>query len=470
MRRFHSLLTDKTSSRRVLRKKSLRNTPVPATPRNGKFSVQQEEIPTAPGSTVESTDREALVDSPNVKDVKMSRIEEQVGVTGDPVFDDSSIDLEAIVELATLVRGMECGISRDPHCEGLDWIGFVQFLDNIEWTVRLPKPRFPDSLYDAETFRKRCESMIATIECVATRTTLPVPRIHQFDLSLTNALNRPYIFMDCLPGQPLSSLIDVLKDHQLRSIIRQWAEYMMELARLQYPAIGSLYKEDNEFIVGQLLPNSDTPPPAKSGPFKSVADYHVLSSANKKRSLLKNPKAHGSLLRASLIDSLFPFLLLPEFLNGPFVLSHRTLDIDSILVDSDGRLTGILGWQNVAVLPLQSHIRVPYSLNLEFLPPSETNASISRLIFAKRYRRHFERAMAEASFDTKWDIPDLIDRSLMYGLFEKAILDREGEKYLPALWDHIFGKEEQAETLRNAMRKSKWGLAILKRSDLSARH
>jgi len=407
-----------------------------------------------------------------MKDVIVGRIEEEVEVMEDAVFDDSSIDQEAIVELATLMRGMECGISRDPNCEGLDWIGFVQFVDDIEWTVRLPKPGFPNpssQAYDAETFRKRYESMIATIECVATRTTLPVPRVHQFDLSSANALKRPYIFMDCLSGQPLSSLVDRLKDHQLRSIIRQWAEYMMELTRLQFPEIGSLYKKDDDFVVGKLLPNSDTSFPAKSGPFKSVADYHVLSSANKKSSLPKTPKAHGSLLRASLIDSLFPFLLLPEFLNGPFVLSHRTLDIDSILVDSAGRLTGILGWQYAAVLPLQSHIRVPYSLNLEFLPPSETNASPSRLVFAKRYRRHFERAMAEASSDTGWDIPDLIDRSLMYGLFENAVLDREDEKYLPALWDHIFGKEEQAEMLRNAMRKSKWGLAILKRWEFSAR-
>jgi hypothetical protein len=159
---------------------------------------------------------------------------------------------------------------------------------------------------------------------------------------------------------------------------------------------------------------------------------------------------------------------LPEFLNEPFVLSHRTLDINSILVDDDGRFTGILGWQNAAVVPLQSHIRVPDSLNLEFLPPSDTNASPTHLIFAKRYRRHFERAMAEAS-DNQWDIPDLIDRSLMYGLFEKAILDAENEKYLPALWDHIFGKEEQAETMRAAMKKGAWGIAMGKRSDSSAR-
>jgi Phosphotransferase enzyme family len=387
------------------------------------------------------------------------------------IFDDSVIDGAAIVDLATRIRGIECRIFREPHTEGFCWIGFLQFIDQIEWTVRLPKPRLSDSdtTYNAATFRERCATMIVALECVGTRTTLPVPRIHDFDLCSTNVLKRPYILMDCLPGQPLGSVLEGLKDHQIRSIIRQWAEYTMELVTLQFPEIGSLYKKgDGEFFVGALLPRLDSSP-AGIGPFKSVADYFLLSSSNKKRSHPKPPpKVYGSILRASLIDSLFPFIILPGFLNGPFVLSHRSLDIDSILVDDDGRLTGILGWQNAAVVPLQSHIRVPDSLNLEFLPPSDTNATPTRIIFAKRYRRHFERAMAETS-DNQWDIPDLIDRSLMYGLFEKAVLDAENEKYLPALWDHVFGKEEQAETLRAAMKKGAWGIAMGKRSDSLAR-
>jgi Phosphotransferase enzyme family len=387
------------------------------------------------------------------------------------IFDNSEIDVGAIVDLATRIRGIECRIFREPHNEGFCWIGFLQFVDKIEWTVRLPKPRLSDSdkTYNAATFHERCATMVAALEYVGTRTTLPVPRIHHFDLSSINVLKRPYILMDCLPGQPLGSMMEGLKDHQIRSIIRQWAEYTMELAKLQFSQIGSLYKKsDGEFFVGALLPKYDSCP-AGIGPFKSVADYILLSSSNKKRSHeTPPPKAYGGMLRGSLIESLFPFIVLPEFLNSPFVLSHRSLDIDWILVDDDGRLTGILGWQNAAVVPLQSHIRVPESLNLEFLPPSDTNATPTHIVFAKRYRRHFERAMAEA-FDNQWDIPDLIDRSLMYGLFEKAVLDAQDEKYLPALWDHVFGKEEQAETLRAAMKKGAWGIAMGKRSDSSAR-
>jgi hypothetical protein len=479
MQSFHSLLNNKNGSKKVLRKRSVRKTPPPGTPNNAESSVVQQETPAPSGEFLgKALLTIAAADSPDLKDVMITTIEEVAEeVIDDPIFDDSAIDRDAIVELATRTRGIECRISREPHSAGNDWIGFVQFLDDIEWIVRLPKPRLSNSsssrAYSTETFQNRCKSIVATIECVATRTTLPVPRVHHFDCSSANTLKRPYILMDCLPGQALSSVLEGLKDHQIRAIIRQWAEYTMELSKLQFPTIGSLYKEGEEFVVGKLQPKYDTASPGNSGPFKSVGDYILLSSINKKRSLVRsNLKVHGSLLRATLIDSLFPFIFLPEFLNGPFTLSHRSLDIDSILVDSDGRLTGILGWQDAAVLPLQSHIHVPDSLNLEFLPPSETNASPSRIIFAKRYRRHFERALAEASPDTDWDVPDLIDRSLMYGLFEKAILDGENEKYLPALWEHIFGKEEQAETLRNAMRKSKWGIAVLnrlKRLDVSAR-
>ena len=383
-------------------------------------------------------------------------------------------DLTAVVNLVKQARGIRCRLSRRPITGDHDWIIFVQFADNIEWIARLPQRSHKSQGkwdFGGELFCERYECMIATIEYVATHTTLPVPRVHQFDLSCDNILQRPYILMDCLPGKPFSSCLDSLDDGQIRSVVRQWAQYIMELAALQFPRIGSLQKDNDNFVVKPLLPDITAPnnvinPVENRGPFRSVADYIFAMSDIKKRIISStNTDSHtyGNFIRSSLLESLVPFFLVPEYLNGPFILSHRTFDIHSILVDTSGRLTGILSWQNAAILPLQSHIRVPDSLNLEFMPPSETAGQRSRNRFSRKYRPHFEKAMCEAGAESNYNVAELIDRSLMFGLFERAILNAKDERFLPALWEHVFGNAEGAEEFRRDMKKGDWGVATADR-------
>lgn len=381
------------------------------------------------------------------------------------LLDGQLMDLTAVVKIASEVRKIQCRISRRPVLGDHDWIIFVQFVDNIEWIARIPR-RSRRMSFDTAQFKERYECMIATVEYVAINTTLPVPRVHQFDLSCDSILRRPYILMDCLSGKPLSSCLDSLNDKQIRSVVRQWAQYTMELASLQFSQIGSLRTENDTFVIKSLLPHNINESMENRGPFGSVADYILAMSDIKKRSIAaanSNPHKYGNFLRSSLIESLIPFFVLPEYLNSPFVLSHRTLDIHSILVDNAGRLTGVLSWQNAAILPLQSHIRVPDSLNLEFMPPSETKRHPSRTRFSKKYRLHFEKALIEAGAESEWNIPELIDRSLMFGLFERAILSAKDERFLPALWEHVFGNAAGAEDFRRAMKKGDWGVAMADR-------
>jgi hypothetical protein len=385
------------------------------------------------------------------------------------MLQDQEIDLTSVVKLAGDARGMKCCLSRRPVFGDHDWIIFLLFQDNVEWIARIPlrsHRRAPQLPLDSPLFKERYECMIATIEYVATNTTLPVPRVHDYDLTSDNILLRPYILMDCLPGKPLSSCIDSLNDTQIKGLVRQWAQYTMDLATLQFPEIGTLRKEDDTFVIKPLLPESLDDPTDNRGPFRSVADYLFAMSDLKKRNVAStnpNPHAYGNFLRSSLIESLIPFYLLPEYLNSPFVLSHRNLDLQSILVDSSGRLSGILSWQNAAILPLQSHIRVPDSLNTEFMPPSEIGNHSARIRFSHRFRPYFEKAMIQAGAQSKWNTEELIDRSLMFVLFERAILRAKDERYLPALWEHVFGNAEGAEEFRAAMKTGDWGVAMADR-------
>lgn len=396
----------------------------------------------------------------------MSTLRKHETNTNIVLLEGKEINLSSVIELATDVRRLRCRLSRRPVFGDHDWIIFVQFIDNMEWVARVPlrshKDR-PQQEFDSPLFKERYECMIATIDYVATHTTLPVPRVHSYDLTSNNILSRPYILMDRLPGKPFASCLDKLNDRQIRNVIQQWAQYVMELATLHFSHIGSLGKDGDQYVLKSLFLDTNDDSGDDRGPFRSVADYLLAMSNLKKRLLTSgssNPHAFGGFLRSSLIESLLTFFLLPEYLNAPFVLSHRTLDIHSILVDTSGRLTGILSWQNAAVLPLQSHIRVPDSLNLEFMPPTETASQPSRLRFSRKYRPEFEKALIEAGAGMKWNLEELIDRSLMFGLFEKAVLNEKDERFLPALWEHVFGSAAGAEEFRQAMKKGDWGVTM----------
>ena len=384
-------------------------------------------------------------------------------------------DLTLVVDLVSSARGIPCHLSRRPVFGDHDWIIFLAFKDGIEWVARIPlrhHENHPQLTFDSPEFKDKYECMISTLEYVVSHTTLPVPRIQRYDLTCENVLRRPYILMDCLPGKPLETVIHDWTKEDLESVVKQWAEYTMEMARLKFPAIGTLHKGEGErWAVGPLLSTDIMQPgsnktKAKRGPFRSVADY-ILAMSNLKKSTMattnSDSHAYGNFLRSSLLESLIPFFVLPEYLNAPFVLSHRTFDVQNILVDSSGRLSGILSWHNAAILPLQSHIRVPDSLNFEFMPLVEREANPSLHNFSKRYRPIFEKAMIEMGSSMEWNTEELIDRSLMFGLFEKAILSAENERFLPALWEHVFGNGAGAEEFRGAMKKGDWGIAMADR-------
>src|SRR5208282_3332332 len=60
-----------------------------------------------------------------------------------------------------------------------------------------------------------------------------------------------------------------------------------------------------------------------------------------------------------------------------------------------------------------------------------------------------------------YPVEDLIDRSLMYGLLEKALSYMPDERYLPALWNHVYGGDlASQEQLRNEMRKGDWAATM----------
>lgn len=327
------------------------------------------------------------------------------------------------------------------------------------WVARLPlQSAFPFP-FDHARFREYMESMVTTMEYIAQKTSLPVPTIQAWDVSCDNLLCRPFILMEHIPGENFRYHVASLDDVTLRKIIMQWADYNMQLAGLRFTKIGSLQRDaQGDITVNRLLaPHNILADEAHNsirGPFHSTADYLLCGSAAKRLYDAPNRTGVPNGTRkplATMVDSMLPYLVEQAYINGPFVLHHSDFGVHNLLINPEtGAITGILGWEWAAVLPLQSHIYVPEELNYEFLPveeieqlPGGSAGNAWKLAFSQKYRDIYEEALVASAERLRLEYPveDVLDRSLMYSMYEKASFSVDYERYFPALWHHVFGSE-----------------------------
>ena len=289
--------------------------------------------------------------------------------------------------------------------------------------------------------------------------------------------------MENLSGDNFSFHVDTLDDVTLQKLTVQWAQYIMQLSNLRFAEIGSLRRnEDRDVIVSRLLtPHTillDRDPQGLRGPFHSVADYLLSASAAKKERNLRDegPLAYGRFLRSILIDGFMAYLMDYTYNTGPFVLHHPDFGVGHILIDLErGNITGVLDWDFAAVVPLQSHIYVPDELNYEFLPSGEIDKEPGglaengwKLDFSKKFRQTFEDGLISAALETglNYRVDEILDRSLMFKMYERALHSSQDERYFPALWQHVYGDEVPYDRLRTGMKYAEWGWKAAQRHAL----
>ncbi|KID96065.1 phosphotransferase enzyme family protein, partial [Metarhizium majus ARSEF 297] len=106
-----------------------------------------------------------------------------------------------------------------------------------KWVIRVP---FPDSPWVTE----RMSSEIATMRYVATKTTIPVPRVYAYSLSDDNMIKSPFLIMNYVEGKTLHELRfqrgKRTPDFQVRQVYKQIGDINLQLRHLEFPTIGAL--------------------------------------------------------------------------------------------------------------------------------------------------------------------------------------------------------------------------------------
>ena len=215
-------------------------------------------------------------------------------------------------------------------------------------------------------------------------TSVPVPEVYAFEISTgsDNILGCPFILIEFIKGKPLypacfedDNSLEKLCNFRLR-VLKDLAQAMAQLNRFTFEKGGTLMFDDqgnvkcigksrnvdhyvifdewrhwNESCPDEEVFISKATPYTEDGPFDNVRTQMVApldkQDAKGKR---RGPYQTGihKLLRLFIEWAFEPGA---TALGGKFVLAHRDLNWQNIIVDDSGKLKGIIEWDLVASMP-----------------------------------------------------------------------------------------------------------------------
>ncbi|KLU90807.1 hypothetical protein MAPG_10658 [Magnaporthiopsis poae ATCC 64411] len=229
--------------------------------------------------------------------------------------------------------------------------------DGDRWVVRVPLA----PCLAIEPWEK-VATEIATMQFVASHTTIPVPKVHAYSTSREPGAHEVafYMILEYVQGKTLDELgVNFKKgtpEHLRNSINSQLADVYIQLSRLKFPAIGRLVPLLNGSVrVGRA-------------PFSTAMNQYqlevggvpdMIENASK---LFERSRANceneadarrrlyflhqfSDLVRTGWIQS--------DLDSGPFVLAHGGLQRWNMLFSDDFKLLAVIDWEWAQTVPLQ---------------------------------------------------------------------------------------------------------------------
>ncbi|KAI1928498.1 hypothetical protein LOZ65_001991 [Ophidiomyces ophidiicola] len=269
--------------------------------------------------------------------------------------------------------------------------------DGTELIAKIPSKR-------AGPPRYLTESEVATLQYVQEHTSIPVPKVLGWNSDPSNNVGSEYIIMEKADGVQLYKRWGKMNGTSKLSVIEQLVELESQLASINFPMFGSLYRRDSvrnrknfhplsmeidpsqSYCIG---PSADrlwysqikTPSNIKNGPWLSVSEYgNGLVQREISRILAKEKReerpygCRGSkeeiedLVKATMVlNSLDSRHKRLHSLSKP-ILWHTDLHLGNIYVSEDDppHITSIIDWQSISVGPLFLQVTWP-----EFLKPTD---------------------------------------------------------------------------------------------------
>lgn len=341
------------------------------------------------------------------------------------------------------------------------FVVFMKVLSNSgvikEYVIKVPGHGTPDRWTEEDEYMLNRE--VETVQLVRANTSIPVPEIIDFSSTINNPFGFPYIVMRRLSGQDASKIwydqpyghkepdqitdFPSLETEKKRlTFLRSLAQTMTQLNRIEFASIGTPGQMNSDFSNFPLSVG-------KGHHWTSATDVHLVETREPIKSTqeyvqrgkadfpVPDPDENGHYSQVGKtivgINKLLDIVLShPVFQSKPgdtFVLQHDDLDLQNILTDDDGNITGIIDWDGSIAAPrCVGHAAVPRFLRRDWFPDSDEDDLIFR---GNYYRDAYAAAMVEAGNpDAKYTTKSAIYQAVFAALYEGGCIFNITEKLL----------------------------------------
>ena len=366
-----------------------------------------------------------------------------------------SINFSSLSRIASEICGKSCAIDNTKCAYGGVNIVFeVKFNDDEIWIARIRRPDADDPLNGKDLV---LESEVVTIRFIHENTTIPVPVVHGYDARFgpDNAVGRPYILMQAMPGQRVyeGCRTDIIPDQYKTRVYEQVSDYIAQLHGLPFREIGMLLLDDKAPLNVRVGPIHDQHHRLQPyGPFNNSFDFYL----SRWDSLRKHREAKGENKKVDLVvsDEDMPtalrLLIDRRAENGPFYLAHPDFQLSNFLFDQNFTITALLDWSGCQTVPLESSARHP----IHIVPDAD---KFLDTIFGHLMTRELRSQMARRRelflkvFQKRVNDTRLTQMMLSSRSFFAARLDFDGilgfQRWLPKTEFDVFVKEEVVNSL-----------------------
>ena len=334
-------------------------------------------------------------------------------------------------------------------------------------------------------------SEVATLSYLRHHTSIPVANVVAHSTTTENALGFEWILMECLPGVSLRDIwanfpgdkeseetndsdsltaSALVPWEQKEEISRAVARYLLQLRKISFKAIGSLYlrsdlkeitaidTEDPQFVIGPLVSMNFFYGGIRSRVTRDLGPYnneHHYASALTDVVLREfklaqeldpdDPQYDEDLIDESpeileaieMLQSVLDIVFSRETDPAKYILHHHDLSLANILVDPETfKITGIVDWECIGVVPRWAD-RHP-----QFLEGPEVEMEVERLQksdidVARRQRwENWEKMRLRQVFDAVIREKDEMKREYILNLNIVIIWSRKVIKWTQEIRDN----------------------------------
>ncbi|KAJ9606858.1 hypothetical protein H2200_008868 [Cladophialophora chaetospira] len=308
---------------------------------------------------------------------------------------------------------ISCEINPEPMCGSYNLVYIIRWSDGVKWVARIPSIGLKYGPHNAA----KTNSEYATMEYIRNHTSLPVPKVfcHSWNPDIAGV---PFALLSFVEGKSLYQFWKEetsTTEEQKLEVLSAIAKYMAELSNLRFPRMGSLHYDQFKaaLIVGPSIETiwdeedkCDQPafPRQHSTMKKQLTGWldEVESSG------LWEDDCDIPLMRMA-VESI------PDYLtaDGQYTISLGDFDLQNIMVDNDGNITGFLDWDWVRIGPIAAGaVSYPmwitrdwqrgYGWGHDGLMADYPEDSPEQL---SAYRRHYLKAMTACQgpgYDPRW--------------------------------------------------------------------